>query len=52
MTQQLSSLSGWLPISFYSNCVITTGEGGGEENGPQSRLFGFQFPSYESGYRD
>lgn len=39
MTQQLSSLSSWLPISFYSYCVTTTREEGCEENGPQSRLY-------------
>lgn len=38
MIQQLSSLSSWLPISFYYYCVTITGEGGGEENGSQSRF--------------
>lgn len=37
MTQHLAYQS-WLPISFYSYCVTITGEGGGEENGLQSRL--------------
>lgn len=53
MTQQLSSLSSWLPISFYSYCVTITGQEGGEENGPQSRLYlEFSSLALKSGYRD